>query len=63
MSNVPRMIHQIFSLFCFFSYVTTSQLPFYGENKKKIFENIVYAKPDIPNWLGRETRDCLLKVS
>ncbi|XP_066026425.1 protein kinase C delta type-like [Pocillopora verrucosa] len=40
----------------------TGKLPFYGKDKRQLFENIVYATPDIPNWLGRETRDCLFKL-
>lgn len=40
----------------------TGKLPFYGKDKRQLFENIVYTTPDIPNWLGRETRDCLFKL-
>lgn len=40
----------------------TGKLPFYGKDKRQLFENIVYTTPHIPNWLGRETRDCLFKL-
>ncbi|PFX26349.1 Protein kinase C delta type [Stylophora pistillata] len=37
------------------------QLPFYDDQERNMFENIVYTTPDIPDWLGTEARDCLLK--
>ncbi|XP_022789406.1 protein kinase C delta type-like [Stylophora pistillata] len=38
------------------------QLPFYDDQERNMFENIVYTTPDIPDWLGTEARDCLLKL-
>ncbi|XP_022789429.1 cAMP-dependent protein kinase catalytic subunit-like [Stylophora pistillata] len=40
----------------------TGQLPFYDDEERNLFENIVYTTPDIPDWLGTEARDCLLKL-
>ncbi|PFX26355.1 Protein kinase C delta type [Stylophora pistillata] len=37
------------------------ELPFYDDEERNLFENIVYTTPDIPDWLGTEARDCLLK--
>lgn len=63
MSSMFGMMNEIFSFFCLFSYVSTYQLPFYDDQERNMFENIVYTTPDIPDWLGAEARDCLLKVS
>ncbi|XP_022789425.1 protein kinase C delta type-like [Stylophora pistillata] len=41
---------------------TCYQLPFYDDQERNMFENIVYTTPDIPDWLGTEARDCLLKL-